>query len=111
MVHWLDEAALPEPGTAAETAFDEEIQAWDEEMERRGIIAGGARLDATARTVRVRNGEILETDGPFAETKEQIAGLILLECADMDEAIEVSSRHPTGKLGTFELRPIAATDL
>jgi hypothetical protein len=112
MVHWLDEAALPEPGSAEEVAFDQELNAWDAEMESRGILAGGARLEPlTTRTVCVRNGEVLVTDGPFAETKEQIAGLVLLECKDMDEAIEVSSRHPTGRIGTFELRPITATDL
>ncbi len=53
----------------------------------------------------VRGGEMLISDGPFAETKEQVAGFNVLECADLDEAIEVASRHPTAKIGTFELRP------
>ena len=55
--------------------------------------------------MRVRDGEVLVSDGPFAETKEQIAGLPVLECADRDEAVAVASRHPTAKIGTFELRP------
>jgi hypothetical protein len=60
----------------------------------------------TSATLRVRDGELLVTDGPFAETKEQIAGYS--ECADLDEAIEVASRHPTARFGTFELRPYRA---
>jgi hypothetical protein len=48
---------------------------------------------------------VLVSDGPFAETKEQIAGFCVLECTDLDEAIEVASRHPTALIGTFELRP------
>ena len=56
--------------------------------------------------MRVRGGEVLVSDGPFAETKEQIAGFNVLECADLDQAIEVASQHPTAKIGTFELRPI-----
>ena len=60
---------------------------------------------ASAVTVRVRGGEVLVSDGPFAETKEQIAGFNVLECADLDEAVAVASRHPTARIGTFELRP------
>jgi len=56
-------------------------------------------------TIRVRGGEPLISDGPFAETKEQIAGYSVLECASLDEAIEACSRHPTARIGTFELRP------
>ncbi len=74
---------------------------------RRGILVGGGALQPVRETamLRVRNGELLVSDGPFAETKEQMAGYSVLECADLDEAIEVSSRHPTAKIGTFELRP------
>jgi len=56
--------------------------------------------------VLVRDGDVMVSDGPFAETKEQIAGFNVLECADLDEAIEVASRHPAAKIGTFELRPL-----
>ena len=56
-------------------------------------------------TLRVRDGELMVSDGPYAETKEQIAGYSVLECASLQEAIEVSSTHPTARIGTFELRP------
>ena len=59
----------------------------------------------SARTVRVRDSRAIVTDGPFAETKEQIAGFDVLECADLDEAIEVASSHPMARLGILELRP------
>jgi len=55
--------------------------------------------------VRVRSGEVLVADGPFAETKEQIGGLDLVECADLDEAIEVASKHPVARFGSIEVRP------
>ncbi|HEV2932511.1 MAG TPA: YciI family protein, partial [Streptosporangiaceae bacterium] len=58
-----------------------------------------------ASSVRVRDGEVLVADGPFAETKEQIAGFDIIEAADLDEAIEVASRHPVASYGTVEVRP------
>jgi len=79
---------------------------WAGELDAAGVRLHGSRLHPDyATTVRVRDGRTLITDGPFAETKEQIAGFNVLECADLDEAIEVASRHPTAKIGTFELRP------
>jgi hypothetical protein len=109
MIHWLDEAELPPAGSPEEIAFDREIDAWDAEMGARGVLAGGARLQPpdTAATVCMRDGEVLATDGPFTETKEQIAGFVVLECANLAEAIEISSRHPTVRYGTFELREYA----
>lgn len=109
MIHWIDEAALPAVGSPEEIAFDREIDAWDAEMSGRGVLAGGARLQPvdTAAIVCMRDGEVLVTDGPFTETKEQIAGFIVLECANLAEATEVSSRHPTVRYGTFELRAYA----
>jgi hypothetical protein len=81
---------------------------WATEMGDRGVRLTGSRLrpanDAT--TVRRRDGELLVTDGPFIETKEQIAGFDLLECADLDEAIEVASKHPMATWGTLEVRPL-----
>ena len=72
---------------------------WVEEMERRGVRLLGRELDLpeTASTVRVREGKTLVTDGPFAETKEFMAGFDVLECADLDEAIEVAARHPSDR--------------
>src|SRR4029079_6428070 len=60
----------------------------------------------TATTVRVRNGRISTTDGPFAETKEQLAGFYLMEARDLNEAIQVASRIPPARLGSIEVRPI-----
>jgi hypothetical protein len=109
MIHWIDDAALPAVGSAEEVAFDQDIDVWDAEARRRGVLAGGGRLEpvSTATKIFMRDGEVLVTDGPFAETKEQIAGYIVLECADLAEAIDISSRHPTVRYGGFELRPLA----
>ena len=76
-------------------------------MTRRGVRLTGDRVRAAsdATTVRVRGGETLLTDGPFAETKEQMAGFDIIECADLDEAIEVAAKHPMAKLGMVEVRP------
>jgi hypothetical protein len=63
----------------------------------------GPVTDAT--TVRVREGEVLISDGPFAEAKEQIGGFDILECADLDEALEVASKHPVARYGSIEVRP------
>lgn len=59
-----------------------------------------------ATTIRVLQGDVVIADGPFAETKEHIAGFDILECADLDEAIEVASKHPVARFGTLELRPL-----
>jgi len=85
-------------------------EAWVQEMDGRGIRQFGDQLrpitDAT--TVRVRDSEVLLADGPFAETKEQIAGIDIIECADLDQAIEVAAKHPVAKFGMIEVRPFGA---
>jgi hypothetical protein len=83
------------------------VEPWVAEMNDRGVRLYGSELEPpdSARTVRVREERVLVTDGPFAETKEQIAGFDVLECADRDEAIEVASKHPMARLGILELRP------
>jgi hypothetical protein len=82
--------------------------AFGEEMGARGVLQGGERLRpaATATTVRVREGEVLTSDGPFAETKEQMAGFYLVDCKDLDEAIEVASKIPGAQHGSIEVRPV-----
>ncbi len=87
---------------------DSEGYAWFQEMQRRGVLRGGERLrpSSDATTVRMRGDEVLLSDGPFAETKEQMYGYDLLECADLDEAIEVASKHPVAKFGVIEVRPL-----
>jgi hypothetical protein len=80
-------------------------------METRGIVRGGGGLRPPnhAVTVRVRNGEVLRSDGPFAETKEQMGGFCVIDCVDLDEAIEVAAKHPAAAFGMVELRPIWET--
>ena len=82
-------------------------EAWVEEMDRRGIRLQGDRLRpvSDATTVSVRGGEVLIADGPFAETKEQIAGFDIIDCANLDEAIEVAAKHPVAGFGKIEVRP------
>jgi hypothetical protein len=87
---------------------ESDAEPWVQEMDGRGVRRFGSRLrpvrDAT--TVRLRDGEVVVSDGPFAETKEQVGGFDLIECEDLDEAIEVASKHPVARFGTIELRPL-----
>jgi hypothetical protein len=85
-----------------------EYLAFGEEMTKRGVLQGGERLRPTtdATTVRVRDGETLTSDGPFAETKEQVGGYYLVDCKDLDEAIEVAAKIPGARVGSIEVRPI-----
>ena len=86
--------------------------AWAAEMSRRGVRTLGHRLKGVgeAVTVRRRGGQVLVTDGPFAETKEWIAGFDVLECADLDEAIAVAAAHPMARFGRIEIRPFWPDD-
>jgi hypothetical protein len=74
----------------------------------RGVLRGGDALQpvATATSIRVRNGERMIVDGPFAETKEQLGGFYLLDCKDLDEAIELAGQIPGAAIGTVEVRPV-----
>ncbi len=100
---WAD--GLPAPEDVA--VMQRELPGWDEEMKRRGVRLLGRELDLpeTAATVRVRDGETLVTDGPFAETKEFVAGFDVSECADLDEAIEVAAKCPVSWFQAIEIRP------
>jgi hypothetical protein len=79
-----------------------------QEALQRDILMGGAPLQSTstARTIRVRKSKMLVTDGPFAETKEQLAGTYILDCKDMDEAIELAAKIPDARYGSIEIRPV-----
>jgi hypothetical protein len=81
---------------------------WSKAMAERGVLLDtmGLRPPAEAATVRVRGGEVLHTDGPFAETKEQMGGVTLVECADRDEALRVASSHPWAAIGSIEVREV-----
>lgn len=91
---------------------DDTIGEWAAEVEARGVHVLGDRLrpveDATL--VRVRSGELLVTDGPFTESKEWIGGFDILDCRDLDEAIEIASKHPMARFGRIELRPFWPLD-
>jgi hypothetical protein len=102
---WAD--GMPAPEELA--VMQRELPGWDEETKRRGVRQFGRELDLpeTAATVRVRDGETLVTDGPFAETKEFVAGINLLECADLDEAIEVAVTCPISQFQPLEIRPFS----
>ena len=104
----LDESAGLRDAELAGDEISPEYAAFMKDVAERGVLLGGERLRLTsdATTVRVRNGEILTTDGPFAETKEQLAGYFLVDCKDLDEAIDVASRIPGAKDGSIEVRPI-----
>jgi hypothetical protein len=82
------------------------IEAWLAEMDRRKARLDGSQLRPTSEavTVRVRDEGTLLTDGPFAETKEQMAGFDIIECATMDEAVEIAALHPVAKFGMVEVR-------
>jgi hypothetical protein len=84
-----------------------DIEEWVADNDAKGRRLDGEVLGpiSSATTVRVRGGELLVTDGPFAETKEIIVGYDILECADLDEAIEVARAHPMAWTGRLELRP------
>ena len=91
-----DEAAAPD------------LEDWFAYVRGTGAYLSGVRLQSTddATTVKVRGGELLVTDGPFTESKEWIAGFAMLECGDLDEAIEIASRNPMAFHGRLELRPV-----
>ena len=89
----------------------EEVPRWEalfSELGQSGALGGGFELDSTstAKTVRVRGGETIVTDGPFAETKEQIGGLMELEAEDLDAAIAIAARIPVVFRASVELRPV-----
>jgi hypothetical protein len=99
-----EQAMSPEEGAAMMA----EYATFGEAAGARGVLQGGERLRPTtdATTVRVRAGEVLTSDGPFAETKEQIGGFYLVECKDLDQAIDVASKIPGARQGAIEVRPI-----
>jgi hypothetical protein len=84
------------------------VAAWCEEMDARGVRLAGHVLGplTEARTIRIRGGALTVGDGPVAEQNVQIAGFNILECADLDEALEVASKNPGANFGVLELRPI-----
>src|SRR5215203_4727307 len=104
----VNETAMLTASAEDTTTMNKEYAVFGEEMGARGVLKGGERLRPTtdATTVRVRDGEVLLSDGPFAETKEQMGGFYLVDCKDLDEAIDVAAKIPGARDGSIEVRPI-----
>jgi hypothetical protein len=94
-------------GPQDEAEMGPATDAWVNEMDGNGVRLFGSQLEGAdqARTVRVEDGQVLVADGPFAKTKEQIVGFDIIECANLDEALEVAAAHPMAKFGMIEVRP------
>jgi hypothetical protein len=90
------------------TALMQGHNAFAQETQQRGLLTGGAPLQptSTSTTIRVRDSKLLITDGPFAETKEQLAGIYVLNCKDLDEAVEMAVKIPDAVHGSIEIRPV-----
>src|SRR5437870_3003445 len=107
--------AAGRPGAVAKTesdAFMGEYYAFTEGIQKSGHYVAGEALQPihTATTVRIRNGKLSTTDGPFAETKEQLGGFYLINARDLNDAIQVASKIPSARLGSVEVRPIMVFD-
>jgi hypothetical protein len=98
---YLDEKRLPE-------LADEDCVEFDAGIRKSGHCLASEALESvhTATTVRVRNGKMSMTDGPFAETKEQLAGFYMIEAKDLNEAIQIASKIPPARVGSIEVRPV-----
>ena len=105
---YADEKAWASVPHEEQHAIYEEYEKYASELAERGVMRGGDQLadSPAATTVRVRDGQQLVTDGPFAETKEQLGGYFLVEVDDLDTAIELASMIPGARHGSVEVRPI-----
>lgn len=103
-----EEAALRKMPEAEWNAVVREVHAYNDELRAKGCLITAEALESvrTATTLRVRNGKLSMTDGPFAETKEQLGGFFLIDARDLNEAIQVASRLPGARLGCIEVRPV-----
>ena len=105
---YLDEALWDSLPESEGNAIMDRCFAYQAELERTGHYVGGELLQAprNSATLRFRDGAVTVTDGPFAETKEQIGGFVFLEARDLNEAIQLISRHPGLRVGPWEIRPV-----
>jgi hypothetical protein len=103
------ERVMEQLSEAEATQHYQEYAAFTDDIKRSGHFVGANRLlpPATATTIRVRNGKVSATDGPFVETKEQLGGYYVIEASDLNEAIQVAAKIPGARLGCVEVRPIA----
>jgi hypothetical protein len=104
---FIDEKKFAEVPQADAQRMMEECLAYDDVLRRGGHFVGGEALDSATKavTLRAKDGEVEVTDGPYAETKEMLGGILLLEARDMNHAIALMSKHPGVKMGPFEIRP------
>jgi hypothetical protein len=105
---YIDEQAAAAASEEDRQAMFSEYFALTADLSEKGIYQAGAPLEATtsATTVRVRDDDQLVTDGPFAETKEQLGGYFLIEAESLDDALEVAARIPAARIGSVEIRPV-----
>src|ERR1041385_7568543 len=105
---YYNEQDWAKPSESEINAFVDACLSYDDVLRKTGHMVGGEALQShtAAATVRYQNGKVTVTDGPYAETKEQIGGLMFLEAKDLKEATELISKHPGIKNGPFEIRPI-----
>jgi len=105
---YTQEQAEVEASPAEQEAMMEAYFTFSKEVREAGLMLAGEALQptATATTVRVREGKTLTADGPFAETKEQLGGYYMLDCPNLDEAIEWAAKIPGAKYGSIEIRPL-----
>ena len=105
---YVNEAEGRKRSDAEQAQMHREYMAFTQDLVRAGKNKGGNALEQTAAasTVRVRDGKTMVTDGPFAETKEQLGGYYLVEVKDLDEAISIAARIPGAKFGSIEVRPV-----
>jgi hypothetical protein len=108
LVIYNDQTALAEASADEVRAHVAAFAAFTKELIDRGIFQGGSPLRpvASATTVRVRDNETLVTDGPYVETKEQLAGYFVVDCIDLDDAIAVAAKVPSALTGAIEVRPV-----
>ncbi len=104
---FMDEAYWDGMSEQERKTFIEQYFAYDDELRRGGHFLGGEALQTSrnAATVRFRNGQVVVTDGPYAETKEQLGGILFLDARDRNHAIQLMSKHPGVRAGPFEIRP------
>jgi hypothetical protein len=105
---FLDEKKLNAMSESESQALVDESLAYDDTLRKRGHLIAAQALESvhTATTVRLRSGKVSLTDGPFAETKEQIGGFVLIEAKDLNDAIQLASKIPVIRLGGVEVRPV-----
>ena len=106
---YMDEKKWEAMSNSERETFIEECFAYDDVLRKNGHMLGGEALQSarSAATVRFQHGKVCVTDGPYAETKEQLGGILILEANDLNHAIQLMSKHPGVKAGPFEIRPAA----